>query len=56
MKYKVILKSSYREPAFLFDDKNEALDFMELAWIRRIVTEDSDYMLDDVTLKLVEED
>ena len=35
MKYKVTLKVSYLTTAFLFDDRQEALDFAETAWLNR---------------------
>ncbi len=35
MKYKVTLKVSYQITEFLFDDRMEALDFMETAWLHR---------------------
>lgn len=35
MKYKVTLKVSYLTTAFLFDDRQDALDFMETAWMHR---------------------
>lgn len=35
MKYKVTLKVSYLRTEFLFSDRQEALDFMETAWMNR---------------------
>lgn len=35
MKYKVTLKVSYLTTQFLFNDRIEALDFMETAWLHR---------------------
>lgn len=41
MKYKVSLKISYIETAFIFDDRQEALDFAESAWIHRADDKDT---------------
>ncbi|MBQ1293879.1 MAG: hypothetical protein IIY21_07550 [Clostridiales bacterium] len=35
MKYKVTLKISYLRTEFLFDDRQDALDFMETTWMHR---------------------
>lgn len=40
-KYKVSLKISYVETAFMFDDRQEALDFMEIAWTHRADDKDT---------------
>lgn len=40
-KYKVTLKISYVETAFMFDDRQEALDFMEIAWTHRADDKDT---------------
>lgn len=53
MKYKVTLKVSYKEPEFVFDDRLEAMNFMETAWARRVVGEDE---LKAVRMELVEEE
>lgn len=36
MKYKVIMKISYFTVEFLFEDRMEALDFMETVWAHRL--------------------
>ena len=41
MKYKVTLKISYISTTFVFDDRQEALDFMELAWTHRADDKDA---------------
>ena len=38
MKYKVSLEISYMTATFLFDDRKEALDFMETAWTHKAET------------------
>jgi hypothetical protein len=53
MKYKVTLKVSYKEPEFVFDDRLEAMDFMETAWAHRVIGEDE---LKAVRMELVEEE
>lgn len=53
MKYKVTLKVSYLETQFVFNDRLEAMDFMETAWTHRIEGEDD---LKAVKLELVEEE
>lgn len=53
MKYKVTLKISYKEPEFIFDDRLEAMDFMETAWAHRVSGDDR---LTAVTMGLVEEE
>lgn len=40
MKYKVTMKISYFTVEFLFDDRMEALDFMETVWAHRLDRED----------------
>ena len=52
MKYKGTLKIGYKEPEFLFDDRNEAMDFMEIAWAHRTDGEDN---LDSCKLTFSEE-
>lgn len=51
MKYKVTFKISYKEPAFVFNDRLEATDFMETAWEHRRLGEDE---LEAVKMELVE--
>ena len=51
-KYKVTLKVSYKEPAFIFDDRLEAMVFMETAWAHHV---DGDESLTAVKMELVEE-
>lgn len=41
MKYKVTLQISYMATAFSFEDRQEALDFMELAWTHRADDKDA---------------
>lgn len=53
MKYKVTLKVSYKEPEFVFDDRLEAMDFMETAWAHRVFGDES---LTAVKMELTEED
>ena len=53
MNYKVTLKVGYRDVQFVFSDRLEAMDFMEIAWAHRIEGED---MLDAVRMELVEEE
>lgn len=54
MKYKVTLKISYKEPVFAFDDRLEAMDFMETAWAHRIVGGEDE--LKAVKLEIAEEE
>ena len=51
MKYKVTLKISYMATEFLFDDRQEALDFMETAWTHK----GGDSKVSEATLTFVEE-
>ena len=53
IKYKVRLKVNYKALEFVFDDRLEALDFMETAWTHK--TDCSDGELCGVKLELVEE-
>lgn len=55
MKYKVTLTISYMTTEFLFDDRLEALDFMDTAWLHR--NKGSEYTLrKSPELKIIEEE
>jgi hypothetical protein len=54
MKYRVTLKISYKEPVFVFNDRLEAMDFMETAWAHRVVGDEDE--LESVKMELVEEE
>lgn len=41
MKYKVSLKISYIETAFIFNDRQKAIEWMEDAWTHRAEDEDT---------------